>query len=72
VNGATYAFPILIRDMTLLQHGPNLLLPLLRQILISVDNVEIAIQITALQCIDKVLDDLWRDATPAKGSVFAE
>ena len=58
--------------MTLLQHGPNLLLPLLRQILISVDNVEIAIQIAALQCIDKVLDDLWRDATPAKGSVFTE
>ena len=72
MNGVTYAFPILIRDMTLLQHGPNLLLPLLRQILISVDNVEIAIQIAALQCIDKVLDDLWRDATPAKGSVFTE
>jgi hypothetical protein len=58
--------------MTLLQHGPNLLLPLLGQILISVDNVEIAIQITTLQRIDKVLDDLWRNATPAKGSVFTE
>ena len=58
--------------MTLLQHGPNLLLPFLRQILISVDNVEIAIQITALQCIDKVLDDLWRNAAPAKRGQYSQ